>query len=157
MVWWKHFIPPTMPFLHSFRPSLQTSDKKILSMPSGCQSPFCLNVPYIPGLASSSTPEPNVQRDRAMSKQQPGGSTWVSLELFPCKGPRPGEKKRGGRDAHGLWILQCAIDKRNPQNLQANLVRNVGLGARVYLLGSDNCQRYKMQISHRELQISPPS
>lgn len=85
-------------------------------MSSSCQSPFCLNVPYIPGLASSSTPKPNVQRDPTMSKEQLGGSTWVSLWLLPCKGPRPGEQKRGGCDAHGLWILQCAVNKINPQN-----------------------------------------
>lgn len=50
--WLKHFTPPSMCFLLSFEHSLQTADKRILSLLStsrSYQSPFCRNAPSTPG------------------------------------------------------------------------------------------------------------
>lgn len=44
-----------------------------------------------------------------MSKEQVGGRTWVSLWLFPCKGPGPGEKKLAGGSSSTGWAPRTAV------------------------------------------------
>lgn len=107
-----------------------------------------------------------------MPKEQAGGRTRVSLWPFPCKGPRPGEKKLLGGSSSTAGAPRTAVStgagtgkcrprapgpavcnkqKNPPPNPQTNQVRDVVPSVREYLLSSENCQGYEIQISHREL------
>lgn len=134
---------------HAFPPwlehSLRTSDKRILSILftlSSYRSPFCLNVPYISGLGkqfctAGKCTEAFHNVKRAGWKQGLGffmtlplqaSRTWWEEVSWPVAAPAPAElhawlwaqEQARGRVAHGLWILQHVINKRNPQNPQTN-------------------------------------
>jgi len=102
------------------------------------QSPFCLNVPYILGLGKQfciagrcTETSDNVEKSRleaglgflycySLARVLDLVISWLVAALASAglRAQLRAWEQAQGHVAHRLWVLQCAINKRNPQNPQ---------------------------------------